>query len=312
MDLFDNKAIGPMLVGADGEPFDDPDYIYELKLDGERCLAYLSADGTEFRNKRHKLMNPHVLELCGIHEQAKQKCILDGELMVMVNGVPNFAEIQRRSLTTHPFKLELAAKKYPAVYTAFDILYYNGEDVTLQPLAERKKMLAQAFEESERLALSRHIEEHGKALYALAEKQNLEGIIAKNINSIYKMNSRTKDWIKIKYLKDEDFVICGYIIKSTEGRGATSIILGAYKDGKLIHQGHVTLGISRREFDIIASHKKSTTSPTGYYEDGAVYIEPTLVCAVKYMERNANGGLRQPVFKGLRDDKEARECILSF
>jgi len=301
-----------MLIGADGEPFDDPGFLYELKLDGERCLAYLSADGTEFRNKRHKLMNPHIPELCDIHKQSKKKCILDGELVVMVNGVPNFAEIQRRSLTRHPFKLNLAAKKLPAVYTAFDILYYDGVDVTLKPLIERKKILAKAFKESDRLALSRYIEEHGNALYALAEKQNLEGIVAKNKNSIYKMNSRTKDWIKIKYLKDEDFVVYGYIIKEKETRGVISLLLGAYQDGTLIHQGHVTLGMSRREFDIIANHKKRPLSPTGYHEEGAVYIEPTLVCSVKYMERTANGGLRQPVFKSLRDDKDAKECLLGL
>jgi bifunctional non-homologous end joining protein LigD/DNA ligase-1 len=201
----------------------------------------------------------------------------------------------------------MAAKKYPATYTALDILYYDGEDVTGRSLMERKKLLAKAFKENERLALSRHIEEHGTALYELAKAQNLEGIVAKRIDSLYKINSRTKDWIKIKNLKDEDFVICGYIVKSDGG--VTSLILGAYRDGHLVRQGHVTLGVSRREFDVIARQPRSV-SPFDISEDGAVYLEPALVCTVKYMERNKNGGLRQPVFKGLRADKEAAECVL--
>jgi len=309
MDLFDDKAIGPMLIAHEAEPFDDPDYIYELKLDGERCLAYLSADGTEFRNKRHKKMNVHVPELTNIHRQAKVKCILDGELMVMVDGAPDFSEIQRRSLMSNQFKIGLAAKQSPATFTAFDILYFDGEQMTDKPLMERKALLQNAFDENERLALSRFIEGQGVAFYELAKAQNLEGIVAKRKDSLYKIGARTKDWVKIKFLKDEDFVVCGYLVKSDEGRNVTSLILGAYSDGRLVSQGHVTLGVSRQEFDVISKQKRCPISPFDFYEDGAVYIEPTLVCTVKYMERTKNGGLRQPVFKGLRFDKAARDCI---
>ena len=98
MDLFEQKNIHPMLIGADGEPFDSPDYIYELKLDGERCIAYLDPkEETELRNKRNVKMLPKVPELGDLHKQVKKRCILDGELLIIKDGKPNFAEIQRRS-----------------------------------------------------------------------------------------------------------------------------------------------------------------------------------------------------------------------
>lgn len=311
MDLFESKNIKPMLIGAEGEPFDDSDYIYELKLDGERCIAYLDQESTELRNKRNIKMLPKVPELSQIHKQARKSCILDGELIIIKEGVPDFFEIQRRSLMSNKFKIELLSKKHPAAFIAFDILYYDGEQVTDMPLLERKKLLKKAFRESEKLALSRHIEMEGTAFFQLAKEQNLEGIVAKRKDSFYKMGVRTKDWIKIKFLKDEDFVVCGYIIKETENRNVSSIILGIYKEGNLIYQGHVTIGISKKEFEIIVRQKVLKDSPFEKKEENAVYIEPVLVCTVTYMERLKNGGMRRATFKGLRNDKTAAECILA-
>jgi len=309
MDLFDDKQISPMLIGSTGEPFDDPDFIYELKLDGERCLCYLSPDGTEFRNKRHKLINPHVPELTDIHRQAKVRCILDGELIVLKDGVPDFSLIQTRSITSNKMKIALAAKKNPATYVAYDILYYDGKQVTDKPLTERQKLLQKAFRESERLALSRVVD-NGVALFELAKTQGLEGIVAKRRYSKYHIGKRTTDWIKIKALLDDDFVVCGYVTKEKAGRNTTSIILGAYaQDGQLVRQGSVVLGVSRSEFDKI---RRQPVVPCPFDEaaEGAVYIKPELVCTVKFMERSSRGGLRQPVFKGLREDKAAAECVI--
>lgn len=308
MDLFDNKNSKPMLIGAESEPFDNPDYIYELKLDGDRCIAYLSKMGTELRNKRNIRMLPKVPELSDIHKQVKKTCILDGELIIIKDGVPDFFEIQRRSLMSDKFKIEMTSRKYPATFTAFDILYYDGEQVTDRPLMERKKLLEKAFRENERLALSRYIETEGTAFFELAKQQNLEGIVAKRKESLYKMDTRTKEWIKIKFLKDEDFVICGYIINRTEDRNTASLILGIYEDGRLVNQGHVIVGASRKEFEIILKQDVAAESPFDSYEKDAVYIAPVLVCTVTYMERLKYGGLRRATFKGLRNDKEAKEC----
>ena len=303
-----------MLIGADGEPFDDPDYIYELKLDGEqRAIVYLDPKhGTELRNKRNKRMNVVFPELLEIHRQIRKPCILDGEYIVVQNGKPNFSEVQRRSLMGNPFRIELAAKKNPVSFTAFDILYLDGMQQTGLPLMERKELLQNTVRENPRIAISRIVESNGIEFYHLTEKYMLEGIVAKRRDSKYYFGKRTKDWIKVKNLQDDDYVICGYILKSNN---MTSIILGQYRGEKLVYKGHVTLGVSGQNFKRVLSQKRRDFPlmdvPPGHGNELAQWIEPALVCTVKYMERNAKGGLRQPVLKGLRDDKLPEDCTES-
>lgn len=306
---FEKKSISPMLIGADGEAFDSPDYIYELKWDGERCLAYLDPDtGTELRNKRNLKMLPKVPELSALHQQVNARCILDGELMVLKNGRPDYYEIQKRSIMSNHFKIELLSKKYPASFIPFDILYYQGRDITLLPLMERKKYLSEAIKkETDRMAISKWIEAQGISFYNLAKQQNLEGIVAKRKDSIYVAGKRTKDWIKMKNLKDEDFVVCGYIYKENN---MISIVLGQYDGTELVYKGHVTLGVGGANFRKIEETAKVSSPdfipPAGNEE--AVWVNPNLVCTVKFMDYTASGGMRQPVFKGLREDKVPKDC----
>ena len=308
MDIFDSKSASPMLIAEMQEPFDSPDYIFELKLDGERCLAYLDKNGVHLQNKRKLILNPRFPELSQIHKHIKTRCILDGEITVLVDGKPDFSQVQRRALMSNKFKIQLAADKYPASLTAFDILYYKDRLVIDLPLMERKALLQKVIKsENDRLAISRYIGEQGKALYDAAAKQGLEGVVAKKKSGIYQLGKRTKDWIKFKNLLDDDFVILGYIEKENN---VVSLILGQYKENNMIYKGHVTLGVSREDFKIISGTNTSQPPfepPKG--NENAVWIKPDLVCTVKYMEKTSNGGLRQPVYKGLRDDKEPKDCI---
>lgn len=311
MDLFENKNISPMLIGESGEPFEDPAWIYELKLDGERAIAYLDPnDGTELRNKRNKRMLPLFPELDGIHKQVKKRCILDGEYIVMVDGKPKFSEVQRRSLMSNSFKIKLAAESLPVSFVAFDILYLDDRDLTGLPLMERKALLQKAVKETERLAVSRYLEIGGVALYRLAEQQGLEGVVAKLQDSKYYQGKRTKEWIKIKALLDDDFVVCGWIRKENH---MASLVLAQYKGTDLIYKGHVTLGVSGADFCRITSMPALSAPPLpvpeGHSNDQAVWIAPQLVCKVRYMERTSGGGMRQPVFAGLRDDKASEDCV---
>lgn len=309
-DLFEQKSIKPMLIGSEGEAFDSPNYLYELKLDGERCIAYLDPEfGTELRNKRNLKMLPKVPELSDIHKQVNCRCILDGELVVIKDGKPDFYEIQRRSLMSNPLKIELASRQNPACFTAFDILYYEDHSVCELPLTERKELLLKAVhEETARFAVSRVIEKNGIAFYELAKSQELEGIVAKRKDSRYYFDKRTKDWIKCKNLKDDDYVVCGYLPKDN---GMTSIILGQYVDGTLKYKGHVTLGVGGEGFRKIRELPRIDAPifeiPSG--NEDALWVEPSLCCTVKYMEKTESGGLRQPVFKGLREDKAPEECV---
>ncbi len=303
------RSIDPMLIGATSEAFDDPAWLYELKLDGERAIVYLEKDGTELKNKRNKKMLPVFPELKNLHEMVKEPCILDGEYVVMTDGKPDFAALQRRSLMSNPFRIELTARKYPVSFVAFDVLAVNGERLMDRPLTKRKEILAELIRnENDQIALSRVVEQGGCAFYELAKAAGLEGIVAKKRTSLYYPGKRTKEWIKIKNMKDDDFVVCGWIDKAEH---VSSLVLGQYRDGQLVYKGHVTLGVRGDNFRRIRSmeqvEKPSFDIPKG--NEGAIWIRPEIVCTVSYMERTEAGGFRHPVFKGLRDDKTANECV---
>lgn len=310
MDLYDKRDIKPMLIKDQVAPFDSDEYIFELKFDGSRCLAYLDKKSkeTELINKRQMILTPIFPELKELHKQVKQKCILDGELFVMRDGKPDFELENKRTHMTNTFKIELEAKKHPASFVAFDILYYKDKDVTGLPLLERKKLLEKAVHQNEQLAVALYVENEGKDLFELTRQQGLEGIVAKKKTSRYHFDIRTKDWLKIKNMEDDDFVVCGYIRKE---KGVISLVLGQYTGRQLVYKGHVT-GISRAVFETISSQPsgknpfKKKLPPSN---DNAVWIKPNLVCKVEYMYLSEKGSMRQPAFRGLRDDKKPRECI---
>lgn len=310
MDIFDTKNLEPMLIAENQAAFDSPEFIYELKLDGIRCLVYLSENGVELQNKRSKRVTSIYPELKDIYKQVNKRCILDGEIFVLKEGKPDFFEMQKRSLMTSPVKIEFASKKLPVTFTAFDILYHEDNQLVNLPLMERKQILSDVMiEESPRFAVSRYIEEQGIALYNVAAEQELEGVVAKRKDSKYYFGKRTKDWIKMKALADEDFVVCGYYFNDDN---RISIILGMYENGTLMYQSHVVMGISREDYNIMASYLKADKNAYPDFPDfsDATWLVPELVCRVQYMERTPGGGLRQPVFKGLRDDKYSKDCKL--
>ncbi len=305
MDIFDKKDISPMLISEMQDPFDSEDYIYEIKWDGIRCVSYLD-ETTDMRNKRNKLMIPIFPELENLYKQVKVKCILDHELLVLKNGSPDFYEIQKRALMTNPFKIKLSSEKYPASIIAYDILYYQDRDITGLPIIERKKYLQDAVVENNLISVSMYIENNGIMLFNLVKDKGLEGIVAKRKNSLYWQGKKSKDWIKCKVMSTDDCIICGYILKANN---MTSLVLGQYDGDKLIYRGHVTLGASLR---ILNQHKYKVIdySPFGFVPDGnndAVWLAPELVCIVESMPTEKDS-FRQPVFKGIRDDKIALEC----
>jgi len=307
MDIFESKNIKPMLIDEMKEAFDSLDYIFELKLDGVRCLAYLDETGVDLRNKRNLRVASIYPELHNIHKQVKKKCILDGELVVMNEGRPDFPEMQRRTLMTNKFRIELAASKLPISFIAYDIVYLDDKQITDLTLMERKKFLEKNVKENERLAISRFIEEKGIDLYALTVEQNLEGIVAKRKDSKYYLGKKSKDWIKIKYLKDDDYVICGYIEKANH---TLSIVIGQYFKEELTYKGHVMMA-KKQDYITITSTKPiiSPDFPVPKGNEDTVWIEPIHVCTVSYMVKSETGALRQPVYKGLRKDKSPSECV---
>ena len=293
-----------MLLNEVKKPFDDKDYIYELKLDGIRCVAYIEPRSVTLQNKRFKDLTEIYPELSDICKCVKKKVILDGELVVLTNGEPDFYALQKRSLMGDRFRIQLAAKKNPVQFAAYDILYYDGKDLTDKPLMERKAILQAKVSEGNGLSISRYIEEQGIAFFNLAKKQDLEGIVAKKKDGLYHIGKRTSDWIKIKVMQDEDLLIFGY--QPDEDGIPKDLILGYYDEkGKLQCRGKVYLGISKEERAIILNFAKKNTVKSPWFEKykNVVWLKPELVGTVHFMHETENGGMRQSVWKGLRNDK---------
>ena len=302
-DLFEDKNIDPMLL-YETEAFDDEDYIFELKLDGIRCIAYIEPKSVVLQNKRHKDVTDIYPELSDMKKCVKKRVILDGELVVLIDGKPNFYALQKRSLMGDDFKIKLAANKDPVQFVAYDILYFDGEDLTDKPLTERKEILSKAVTEGHGLSISRYIEKNGRAFFELAKQEQLEGIVAKKKDGLYHIGKRTHDWVKIKVMQDEDLYVCGF--QSDENGKVKDLILGYYDDnGKLQCRGKVFLGVSESDKKIIGEFAKKNTVKRPWFDKykNAVWIKPELIGTAHFMHETENGGMRQPVWKGLRDDK---------
>lgn len=301
-DLFTNKNISPMLM-YEAAPFDDESYIFELKLDGIRCLAYLDQNETVLRNKRNKDVTEIYPELGGIHNFAKKKCILDGELVVFNNGVPDFFALQSRSLKSDRLKIKIAAAKNPVQFVAYDMIYLNGECITNKPLMERKKLMSNNITEGENFSISRFIERDGIKFFELAKQKGLEGIVAKKKDGKYYIGKRTREWVKIKVMQDEDLYVCGY--QADEDGRVKDLVLGYFEGSTLKCRGKVYLGVSKTERKIIKEFAKTNTVLKPWFHQYAdkniVWIKPELIGNVNYMHTTATGGMRQPVWKGLRE-----------
>ena len=300
MGVFEEKSVSPMLIAQMQEPFNDDGWIYELKLDGCRCIGYFGQNGTCLRNKRNMELLPRFPELKGLHRSVSERTVLDGELVVLRDGVPDFFELQRRTLLTDRFKIEMAAARHPASFVAYDCLCKDGRSIMDRPLLERKEALQSSVREDSLVAISRYIPTDGIGLFRAADERELEGVVAKRAASLYYPGRRTKDWIKFKRMADEEFVVCGYIRKNSR---TFSIILGKYHDGSYLYKGHVTLGVTKeavgqlRESGIVPF----AAIPAGAGNESAVWVRPDRVCTVEYMP-NTKDSLRQAVFKGFRTD----------
>ena len=301
-DLFIDKNIDPMLL-YETEPFDDEDYIFELKLDGIRCIAYIEPKSVVLQNKRHKYVTDIYPELSDMKKCVKKRVILDGELVVLIDGKPNFYALQKRSLMSDEFRIKLAAKNDPVQFVAYDILYLDGKDLTDKPLMERKEMLNKAVTEGHGLSVSRYIEKNGIDFFELAKQEKLEGIVAKKKDGLYHIGKRTHDWVKIKVMQDEDLFVCGY--QPDEDGNVKDLILGYYDDNdKLQCRGKVYLGVSESDRKIIGEFAKKNTVKRPWFEKykNAVWLKPELIGTAHFMNETENGGMRQPVWKGLRTD----------
>lgn len=313
MTVFSDKPIKPMLIGSERDPFDDEDYYFELKLDGIRCVSYLEASSTSLFTRNGIDASEKFPDLSDINELAKKPCILDGELVILADGVPNFELIKSRTLTKSKATIVQYANDYPATLVVFDILQYDSENLMNKPLFERREMLLEVIRESSNLVVSRTVEQYGKAFFENVREQGLEGLIAKRKGSLYHPGKRTKEWHKIKNQMDDDFIICGFIYSKDDS--VVSLVLGQFnQEGKLFYKGRVTLGMNTSDFQEIKKLQTvdrpefaNTVPPSN---KKAVWIERKLVCKVVFIQRTDSGALRHPIYQELRFDKNVEDVIM--
>ena len=299
MDIFEKRSASPMLIHGESEPFDSEEYVYELKMDGERCLAYLDKTGTDLINRRDRRVLPNFPELAAIHKQAKKRCILDGELIVGVGSKQDFELIKQRALVKNPYTIRTLSAQNPATFVATDILYVDDRQLTHLPLEERKTLLRKTVSDSERLVVVHTIDSFGVKFYQLVKDKGLEGVIAKKKSSVYRMGKRTYEWSKFKNWENANFVVCGYL--PSDRANVVSLVLGQYnEDGEMIYKGRVTLGVKRMEFAEVDKQKRAKGHPFSQVppeaSKGAVWLQPRLVCKAGFMCYTVNLRLRQPFF----------------
>jgi len=302
----------PMLA-MPSAPFDSPDYLYEVKWDGIRALACVDSEGTVLYSRNGKDISQRYPELALTSYLKRVPAVLDGEIVVVQNGLPSFRTLQTRDCLQDPHKIRAAARNIPAIYMVFDILSLEGKDLTGLPLIKRKELLQGMVLDGSNFVISQHVLEAGKGLFELAKAKGLEGVMAKRLDSPYQAGKRSSYWLKFRNVKSMSCIICGYV----PGRGVRtrlgSLILGVYENEELVYIGKVGSGLGRTEIDYLLNRftqlirHKCTFSRSPSLKD-AVWLEPCVVCEVSYLEKGEV--LRHPTFLGLRQDLSPRECIL--
>lgn len=303
------------MLAISSPPIDSEDYLYELKWDGTRCIAFVEKGRVELQNRRLLDITGRYPEFRGLPEGLKaSSAVLDGEIVVLEGGKPNFRKLQEREHVEDPFRVEVLSRIIPATYVVFDLLFKDGEDLMKRPLTERRRVLEGLFPLAENVILSEAFT-RGKALYEQALSLGFEGIMAKRKDSPYLPGVRSSYWLKIKRTMDIDAVVCGYLEGTGERKGYFgSLVLGLFHKGRLIHIGQVGTGFDEREMELLYRQLKGLLTERCPFESPPIlrrrvsWCRPEMVVRVSFQEWTGDGKLRAPSFKGIRDDKGPSEC----
>ena len=316
-------AITPMLASLCEKPFDDPNWLFEIKWDGYRAVAFLEDGDVRLVSRNHNDLTARFSELRGLSKSVKAKnAILDGEVVVLDDtGRPSFSLMQQRTGMRAHGRQTTPRADLPILYYVFDLIYLDGYDLRKVTLEERKRVLREIVTDSEMLRYSDHFAGSGKALFNVAKEKGLEGIIAKKANSCYE-ERRSREWQKIKITQTVDCVIGGYTDPEGSRQYFGSLMLGLYNDKKqLIHVGNAGTGFNHallKEISAVLKGMDSSSNPfTGPTEPKkAHWVKPARVAEVKFTEwthETNEGGvkLRAPVFMSLREDKNPEDCTFA-
>ncbi len=298
------KDVVPMMATLINEPFDDEAWLFEIKWDGYRTVAYCNKSDVALVSRNLKPFTEKYAPVAKALSDLKLNAVLDGELVaVSEKGLADFQALQNWMNT--PVQLQLFV---------FDILWLDGSDVTHLPLIERKRLLKQLLPaNNEVIKYSDHVMGKGKDFFKVALKGGLEGIMAKRCDSIYEAGSRTEDWVKIKVAKRQEVVIAGYTQPRKTRKFFGSLLLGVYDGNDLVYIGHTGSGFNAKSLEEIYKKLQPLIIPSSPFSEKtktnmpATWVKPTLVCEIKFTEWTSDQMARHPIFMGLRSDKKATD-----
>jgi DNA ligase D-like protein (predicted ligase) len=295
-----------MLASA-GQPFDSEKHLFEIKWDGIRTLGFFDEGKARLQSRKLTDSTIRYPEIQEALLQLPGEGVLDGEIIVLKDGKPSFESVLEREQIRTAEKALLRARRQPAIYMVFDVLYLGGRRLMDAPLVKRREMLSGFLNRNETgfIVESTFILERGTDYYREAMNRELEGIMAKELESPYVPGKRTDHWIKIKAKNMLDCVVLGTVIEPASGR-VRSLVLGTYREGLLIWMGNVGSGLDARTLEALATEivPLAGDRPKGLEVSapGKVrWLRPALVARVKYLELTREGHLRAPVFIGFVD-----------
>lgn len=311
------EDIQPMLATLVDRPASEEGWLYEVKWDGFRALSYVNNGEVDIRSRNNKPFNKKFYP---IHQALKEwnvNAVIDGEIIVIdERGLPDFSALQT-------WRSEADGE---LIYYAFDLLWFQGINLMKFPLRERRNILKQIMPAEGNLRLSETFDVGGDEFFRLAGQMGLEGIVAKKADSLYTPGIRSKEWLKIKIEKQQEAVVAGYTRNENSSRKISALLMGVYEHDELVFIGPVGTGFTEAmQTEILQRLKPLETTkcpfrevpdynkPSRFRPDPpkaeVTWVKPVLVAEVSYRTVAADGSLRHPSFKGLREDKNAREVV---
>ncbi|MCG3125515.1 MAG: Multifunctional non-homologous end joining protein LigD [Phycisphaerae bacterium] len=286
-----------------GEPFDSPEFLFEVKWDGTRCIALIDADRIRLQNRRYIEMRERYPEFACLG-QLPPGTVLDGEIVVLEAGKPSFPKLQQREHLVDPNRIAIVARRLPATLIAFDLLYDAGECLLRLPLEQRKARLAAVIRRlaNPHVIASDYVVAAGVRYFQAAERHGLEGIMAKRLSSPYVLGARSPHWLKIKVAQTGEYEIIGYTPHEKDRDAIGALIIGERHGARWSYKGKVGSGFTdqeRREFmKLLRAAAVLERAPRDGPKDG-VWRLGGLRCVVRYFEKTKIGMLRAPVYKGI-------------
>src|SRR5215203_1745439 len=310
------KSIEPMLATLVSEPVNEEGWVYEMKWDGYRAVAYIQNKTVNICSRNNKSFNEKFYPLLEALQQWNINAVVDGEIVaVNEHGVPDFSGLQT-------WRSEADGQLF---YYLFDILWLEGYSVMHLPLEQRKQLLKSTIpKDSSHLRFSDILQDNGNRAFQLAKELHLEGVMAKKSGSIYTIGRRTKDWLKIKTEKRQELVIGGYTHNEGTSKLFSALLVGIIENGSFNFITPVGTGFNKKmqqdiinklrpyetaqcPFSTMPEYNKPSRFRPNPPKASVTWVKPKLVAEISYREETKGGAIRKPSFKGLREDKNAKE-----